>query len=328
MEIILEAKKLTKHFEISKVLVLKKKLGVLKAVDGIDFSVYKGDVFGIVGESGSGKSTTLKMILLMENITSGELFFENKNICKMNTHDLRYFRRNVHTMLQDPYSSLNPYMKIRDIIAEPIEVNLALSRKEVDERVAEILKEVELDPRSGSLYPHEFSGGQRQRIALARAIALRPKLILLDEPVSALDVSVQAQLMNLLMDIQKINAQGELSYIIVAHDLAVVRYMCNRIMVMYLGKIVEYGDSESIFKNQSHPYTKALFASALPSDPLKTQNIPILTGEIPSPINRPAGCSFHPRCRYCRDICRETEPVMTDLAGNHKVACHFWRELA
>lgn len=328
MEIILEARNLKKHYEISKGLVLKKKLGILKAVDGIDFSVFKGDVFGIVGESGSGKSTTLKMILLMEGITSGELLFENKNISKMNSRDLRYYRRSVHTMLQDPYCSLNPYMKIRDVIAEPIEVNLSLSRKEVDEKVEELLNEVELDPNCASLYPHEFSGGQRQRIALARAIALRPKLILLDEPVSALDVSVQAQLMNLLMDIQRIIAKGELTYMIVAHDLAVVRYMCNRIMVMYLGKIVEYGDSETIFNNQLHPYTKALFASTLPVDPFTVENGNILTGEIPSPINRPSGCSFHPRCIFSKDICREVEPSMTEVANNHQVKCHFWRELA
>lgn len=324
MRALLQAEDLCKFYPIRKGVFGRKTGQVVKSVNHISFTVNEGDVFGIVGESGCGKSTTLKMILLLEEITGGRLLFEGRDITGFKDEALRYYHRSVQTMLQDPYASLSPRMRIRDIIAEPLEINTEYSREEIDRLVAKNLADVKLSPESAHLFPHEFSGGQRQRIALARAMALEPKLVLLDEPVSALDVSVRAQLMNLLMDIQR--AYG-LTYIIVAHDLAVIRYMCNRMMVMYLGKIVEYGDSEAIFRAKYHPYTKALFAAALPNDPDRREEDNIVAGEIPSPIDPPSGCFFHPRCPYARDICRREEPALERIGEDYCVACHFWREI-
>lgn len=323
-DIILEARDLKKYYPVTKGLIFSKVIAQVKAVDGISFTVNQGDVFGIVGESGCGKTTTIKMILLLENITSGNILFDNKDISRLSRAQIKEYRSSVQAMFQDPYSSLNPTMKIGDFIAEPMIVNLRLTRKDIEERVAQMLAEVKLPPTDAELYPHEFSGGQRQRIALARAIGIRPRLVILDEPVSALDVSVRAQLMNLLMDIQQ---KLGLTYIVVAHDLAVVRHMSNRIAVVYLGKIVEYGDTEKIYPRRLHPYTKALLSAALPSSPDISGEEIILPGEVPSPINPPSGCHFHPRCIYAKDICRETEPHLEDAENDHKVSCHLWKDL-
>jgi oligopeptide/dipeptide ABC transporter ATP-binding protein len=323
-DILLEVRDLKKYYPVTKGLIFSKVIAQVKAVDGISFTVNQGDVFGIVGESGCGKTTTIKMILLLENITSGNILFDNKDISRLSRAQIKEYRSSVQAMFQDPYSSLNPTMKIGDFIAEPMVVNLHLTRKDIKERVAQMLVEVKLPPTDAELYPHEFSGGQRQRIALARAIGIRPKLVILDEPVSALDVSVRAQLMNLLMDIQR---KLRLTYIIVAHDLAVVRHMSSRMAVMYLGKIVEYGDSEKIYNRRLHPYTQALLSAALPSNPDSIQEEIVLPGEVPSPINPPIGCHFHPRCNYSKEICREVEPLLESAEADHTVACHFWKDL-
>jgi oligopeptide/dipeptide ABC transporter ATP-binding protein len=322
--VLLEARDVKKYFPVKKGLIRSRVIANVKAVDGISFMVNEGDVFGIVGESGCGKTTTLKMILLLERVTGGAILFENKDINRLTGVELKRYRGSVQAMFQDPYSSLNPRMKIRDFIAEPMQANLKLSSCEIKDRVAQMLAEVKLPEASAELFPHEFSGGQRQRIALARAIGIRPRLVILDEPVSALDVSVRAQLMNLLMDIQH---KLRLTYIIIAHDLAVVRHMSSRIMVMYLGKIVEYGDSEKIYNRHLHPYTQALLSATLPSNPDAIREEIILPGEVPSPINPPDGCRFHPRCNYARDICRESEPQLETAESDHRVACHFWKEL-
>jgi oligopeptide/dipeptide ABC transporter ATP-binding protein len=323
-ELLLEASDLKKHFPINKGIILQKTIGQVKAVDGVNFRVFEGDTFGIVGESGCGKTTVLKMILLLESITGGKIFFRNKDISKLSKKELEKYRRYVQAMFQDPYSSLNPRMRIGDIISEPMEINLHLTKAEIKNKVSQVLAEVNLPSECAKFYPHEFSGGQRQRIALARAIAVEPHLVILDEPVSALDVSVRAQLMNLLMDIQQ---KSNLSLIFVAHDLAVVRHMSNRIAVMYLGKIVEYGKSEQIYTKRLHPYTKALFSAALPSHPDAVDEEIILHGEVPNPVDSPPGCHFHPRCYYAKDICREVEPQLEDAETDHKIACHFWKEI-
>lgn len=324
-KILLEARDVTKHFPVTRGLILQKTVGYVKAVDGVDFSVFNGDSFGIVGESGCGKTTTTKMILLLEKITGGSILFDNKDISRLSGNELKEYRSSVQAMFQDPYNSLNPRLKISDILSEPIKSNRHMTKGEIKDRVGEILAEVKLSPESAHLYPHEFSGGQRQRIALARAMAIKPRLVILDEPVSALDVSVQAQLMNLLMDIRQ---KMGLTYIIIAHDLAVVRHMSNRMAVMYLGKIVEYGRCEPIYANTLHPYTKALISAALPFHPDAVDEEIILPGEVPSPIEPPPGCYFHPRCFYAKDICQQLEPKLESAETCHEVACHFWKEIS
>jgi oligopeptide transport system ATP-binding protein len=323
-EKLLEAVNIRKHYPITKGVISQKVIGHVKAIDGMNFCIYKGDTFSLVGESGCGKTTTTKCILLLERLSSGSLCFENKDISNLSRKDIIGYRSSVQAMFQDPYSSLNPRMRVRDILSEPMEINLELTRKEINERINQILAEVKLPPGSAKLYPHEFSGGQRQRIALARAIAIEPKLIILDEPVSALDVSVQAQLMNLLMDIQQ---KRKFTYLIIAHNLAVVEYLSNRIGVMYLGKIVEYGNSEAIYRRRLHPYTKALFSAALPSHPDSTHEEIILPGEVPTAVNPPSGCHFHPRCFYADDICSQMEPPQEEAGTDHKVVCHFWKQI-
>jgi oligopeptide transport system ATP-binding protein len=319
-QILLEAKNIKKYYPVTKGLIIQKVVGQVKAVDDVSFSVYNGDSFGIVGESGCGKTTTLKLILLREPITGGKILFNNLDITHLSKQELKTYRSSVQAMFQDPQSSLNPRLRVSDILSEPIKANLQMTKHEIRDRITEALTEVKLNVECASLYPHEFSGGQRQRIALARAMAIRPKLVVLDEPVSALDVSVRAQLMNLLMDI---HSKLGLTYIIVAHDLAVVRHMSNRIAVMYLGKIVEYGNCESIYNRRLHPYTKALISAALPFSPDTKDEEIILPGEVPSPINPPPGCHFHPRCFYAKDICKKTEPALKTYGENHQAAC--WR---
>ncbi len=322
-EVLLEVRDARKYFPVTHGVVFSRTKGAVRAVDGVSFSVARGDTLSLVGESGCGKTTTCRMILLLESLSGGSIMYCGNDVGKLSKTDLKQYRRSVQAVFQDPYSSLNPRMRIGDFIAEPMQIAGDLTKAEVRERVSEMLSEVRLDPASARLYPHEFSGGQRQRIALARAMAVNPGLVILDEPVSALDISIRAQLMNLLLDVR--DRMG-LTYIVVAHDLATVRHMSNKMAVMYLGKIVEYGDSEAIFTHRAHPYTQILFSAALPSRPgVQHERLPI-SGEVPSPSNIPTGCRFHPRCPRCTDICCEVEPEPIALDGGHMVSCHHATE--
>jgi oligopeptide/dipeptide ABC transporter ATP-binding protein len=274
-----------------------------------------------VGESGCGKTTTAKLVLRLEQPTSGEVLANGKDVHALEGEALKDYRTTVQAVFQDPWSSLNPRMRVRDIVAEPLVVNQKVSDQEVAQRVEEAMSSVGLRRQQANLYPHEFSGGQRQRIAVASALVSKPKLIILDEPVSALDVSIRAQIMNLLVDLQK---QYDVSYLLIAHHLATTRYMANEVAVMYLGKIVEKAKTKELFENPLHPYTKALFSAALPSHPdIKHEDI-ILTGEVPSPINPPSGCRFHPRCPFAKAECSVTAPIQKDITPGHMVACHLY----
>ena len=316
---ILEARELTKYFPVTKGLIFSRMIGSLKAVDGVSFNIDEGETFGLVGESGCGKTTTANLILLLEKMTSGEILFEGKNIAQLSRNGLKNYRKSVQAVFQDPYSSLSPRMRVGDIIAEPLVVNDNVSKSEVKDRVATTLEVVGLGYGKADLYPHEFSGGQRQRIAIARALILNPRLIVFDEPVSALDVSIRAQIMNLTKDIQ---VQLGLSYLLIAHDLAVVKHMSHRIGVMYLGKLVEMADAEELYKNPLHPYTQALYSAALPLHPDVRREEIILPGEVSSPLNPASGCRFHPRCSQRISICFEEMPTLIDVGLGHKVACH------
>lgn len=319
-EIILKVKDLKKHFPVTKGVIFTRRVGAVKAVDGISFTVTKGKTFGLVGESGCGKTTTSRLILLLESITSGSILFEGRSIEEFSGPDLRRYRGSVQAVFQDPYSSLSPRRRVRKIISEPIIANNMLPRKEIDERVEELLAFVGMNPSHADQYPHEFSGGQRQRIAVARAMALNPSLVILDEPISALDVSIRAQIMNLLREIQE---RLGLSYLLIAHDLAVVKHMSDEVGVMYLGKLVETAGSEELYRNPRHPYTQALLSAALPSHPDIRREKIILPGGVPSPLNPPSGCRFHPRCLSAKLECSQVEPLLNDVGGGHKVACHL-----
>ena len=318
-ETLLDVKGLTKYFPVTRGLILAKVEGWVKAVDGVDFTINKGETYGLVGESGCGKTTTAKLILLLEKVTAGSIYYGGKDILTLKGKDLLGYRRAVQAVFQDPMSSLNPRMKVRDIISEPILSTNSLPIGKVADRIAECLEQVRLKPGDGALYPHEFSGGQRQRIAVASALAPSPELIVLDEPVSALDVSIRAQAMNLLKELQE---ETGISYLMIAHDLAAVKYMSNRIGVMYLGKLVERAESEELYANPLHPYTKALFSATLPSHPDVRRERIILQGEVPSPLNPPTGCRFHPRCSQSIDVCSKDEPLLEDVGSNHQIACH------
>ncbi len=312
---------LKKHFPVTHGLLLMKTIGQVKAVDDISFTLQQGETLALVGESGCGKTTTAKLILRLEQPTSGQVFIDGKDVHALSGNDLKEYRTMVQAVFQDPWSSLSPRMRVRNIIAEPLVINQKVSRAEVEERVKEVLASVGLRPEQANLYPHEFSGGQRQRIAMASALISHPKLIILDEPVSALDVSIRAQIMNLLVDLQQ---QYDVSYLVIAHHLATTRYMAHEVAVMYLGKIVEKAKTEELFTNPLHPYTKALFSAALPSHPDIEREEIILQGEVPSPINPPSGCRFHPRCPMAMSECATIEPIEKEVAPGHMVACHLY----
>lgn len=320
MSPLLEVKGLKKYFPVIRGL-LAKTVGWIKAVDGISFSIGEGETFALVGESGCGKTTTAKVILRLEEATAGSVVFRSQEVFKLRGKELRRFRSSVQAVFQDPFASLSPRMRVKSIVAEPLVVNNSLPSKEVRERVDKVLNQVGLDPYTAGLFPHEFSGGQRQRIAVARSLIVSPSLIILDEPVSALDVSIQAQTMNLLKDLQ---AQLGVSYLLIAHNLATVRYMSQQIGIMYLGKLMEQGPAEQVFTNHLHPYTKALFSAALPAHPDLVKEEIVLPGEVPSALNPPAGCRFHPRCFSAMPICSEVEPELREMAPGHYVACHLY----
>ncbi len=320
-EVLLEARDLKKWFPVTKGLLISRITGWIKAVDGLSFQIKAGETLGIVGESGCGKSTTAKMLLMLEEPTEGSILYQGQDIRQSGPEQRREYRRSVQAVFQDPWSSLNPRMRVKDLIAEPMVINWTLPRREIRERVEKLLSDVGLSAYHGNLYPHEFSGGQRQRLAIARALSLNPRLIVLDEPVSALDVSIRAQIMNLLKDLQQ---EYNVSYLLIAHHLATVRYMCDWVAVMYLGQIVEYAPVRDLYDNPSHPYTKALMSAALPSHPDIEQEEMILSGEVPSPLNPPAGCRFHPRCPFVMDRCSVDVPVVTELSPGHVVSCHLY----
>jgi oligopeptide/dipeptide ABC transporter ATP-binding protein len=318
---ILQVQDLKKHFAVTEGMVWSKIVGWVKAVDGISFSVREGETLAIVGESGCGKTTTAKLILRLEQPTAGHVLVDGKDVHALSGEALKDYRTMVQAVFQDPWSSLSPRMRVREIVAEPLVVNRRVSSEQVKHRVAEIMAAVGLRPQQANLYPHEFSGGQRQRIAVASALVSSPKLIVLDEPVSALDVSIRAQIMNLLVDLQR---QYNVSYLLIAHHLATTRYMAHEVAVMYLGKIVERSKTKELFTNPLHPYTKALFSAALPAHPDIVREEMILTGEVPSPINPPTGCHFHPRCPFAMPQCSEVEPEDKEMAPGHLVACHLY----
>ncbi|MBI2871782.1 MAG: dipeptide ABC transporter ATP-binding protein [Chloroflexi bacterium] len=320
-ETVLLATGLTKHFPVSRGIVLKRQIGAVKAVDGIDFAISAGSTFGLVGESGCGKTTTGKMVVMLEKPTQGELVLEGRSMLGSSSGVRRQLRGRAQMVFQDPYSSLNPRMRVGDIIAEPLRARGDMSRRETRERVRELAAVVGLPPETPDLYPHEFSGGQRQRIAVARALSSSPRLVVLDEPVSALDVSIRAQVMNLLQDVQE---RFHLSYLLISHDLAGVYHMSAQVGVMYLGKFMEVAGSQELYENPLHPYTKALLAAALPADPGVRREKMVVAGEVPSPLNPPPGCRFHPRCPFAFERCRLEEPVLREAAPQHLVACHLY----
>jgi peptide/nickel transport system ATP-binding protein len=316
-----EATNVSKRFTIGS-RFSKQGVRTVHAVDSVSLSIMPGETLGLVGESGCGKSTLGRCLSRLYDVTGGTLNFDGTDIANLSARDMRPVRQKIQMVFQDPYASLNPRRRVRDLIAEPLRIHLNLSQAEMSRRVDQLLDQVGLQPDHASRYPHEFSGGQRQRIGIARAIALQPKLIILDEPVSALDASVQAQIVNLFADLQE---QMRLTYLFIAHDLSVVRQVSTRIAVMYLGSIVEQGNAEDIFSKPSHPYTQALI-SAVPSHDLNRvgsrQRI-ILTGDVPSPVNPPSGCRFHPRCPMAQDRCKIERPRLAPQSASRDVACHF-----
>jgi oligopeptide/dipeptide ABC transporter ATP-binding protein len=317
---VLEVRGLKKHFPARQGLLGRGRTWV-KAVDGVDFAIHARETLGVIGESGCGKTTTSKLILLQEAPTAGTIAFEGRDIAGLEGRDLMAYRRAVQVVFQDPFSSLSPRMRVADIIAEPLEIHTDLSRSAIRERVVAVLELVGLQPDVASLFPHEFSGGQRQRIAIARALATDTRLIVLDEPVSALDVSVRAQIINQLEHLQKTLG---VSYLFIGHDLATVAHISHRIAVMYLGKIVETADSDTLCARPMHPYTKALFAAALPAHPDDRPRERTVAGEVPSALSLPPGCRFHPRCPAAMPVCSQVEPVLKPRDGGGEVACHLY----
>jgi oligopeptide transport system ATP-binding protein len=322
---LLEVKELKKYFQVNKGLFSRKQ-GYVKAVDDVSFDIYEGETVGLVGESGCGKTTLGRTILRIHEPTAGEAIFRGKNIFSFKESQMIGIRRKMQIIFQDPYSSLNPRMTVSDIVAEPLLVHGFCTPGNCMERVRQLLDMVGLNPENANRFPHEFSGGQRQRIGIARALAVEPDFIICDEPISALDVSIQAQIVNKLRELQE--SMG-LAYLFIAHDLSMVKHISNRIIVMYLGKIMEVAQSNTLYSNPLHPYTQALLSAIPIPDPIaekKRQRI-LLEGDIPSPLNPPSGCRFRTRCRYAKAICSELTPELTDAGDNHMVACHRFNEI-
>ncbi len=318
-EILLEVNDLVKHFPIRGG-VFSRTVGNIRAVDGISFFVRKGETLGLVGESGCGKTTAGKVVLRLEEPTSGEVIFEGKNIVELGREGMRNLRREMQIIFQDPYSSLNPRMTVGNIIGEALEIHGLARGKAKEKRVKELLETVGLTAHHMRRYPHEFSGGQRQRIGVARALAVDPKLIICDEPVSALDVSIQAQVINLMEDLQN---EFNLTYLFIAHDLSVVKHISDRVAVMYLGKIVELAEKAELYRNPIHPYTQALLSAIPVPNPTYERERILLKGDVPSPANPPPGCRFHTRCPYVMDICKEEDPEYKDWGDEHFASCHL-----
>ncbi len=326
---LLEVKNLKKHFPIKKGFVVSKVVGHVKAVDDVSFFLREGETLGLVGESGCGKTTTGRMILRAYEPTGGEIWFKDKklgrvNVSSLDDHQLRQIRMNMQMIFQDPYSSLNPRFTLLQLVGEPLLVNNVAKGSELQDRVAELLKVVGLRPEYMTRYPHAFSGGQRQRIGVARALALHPQLVVCDEPVSALDVSVQAQTLNLLQDLQ---SDFGLTYLFISHDLSVVENISDRVVVMYVGKLVEHARSEELFYHPKHPYTEALLSAVPKPDPRQRTTPIVLEGDVADPANPPSGCYFHPRCRYAVDMCKTETPQLREIAPEHFVSCHRADEL-
>lgn len=320
VEPLLHVEDLKVHFPIKKGL-FSKVAGYVYAVDGVSFTLDKGEILGIVGESGCGKTTTGLALLQLTDMAGGTVKFEGRNLAEMTPEEMNAFRQKMQIVFQDPYSSLNPRMTLHKTLAEPMKIHgVSASQKEREERIDYLLESVGLQPEQKSRYPHQFSGGQRQRIGIARALCLNPQIIIGDEPVSALDVSIQAQIINLLLDLQQ---EFELSYIIITHDLSVVEHLCDRILVMYLGKVVEAASYRDLYSAPKHPYTQALLSAVPKPDPGAQRERIILQGDVPSPIHPPAGCHFHPRCPHRMEICSQTAPELKHLGDDHFSACHL-----
>ena len=319
-EVLLEVRNLVKHFPIRQGIIFARQVGAVQAVDGITFNVEKGETLGLVGESGCGKTTAGRCILRLIEPTSGDVIFDGKNVPELPKDELRELRKDMQIIFQDPYGSLNPRMTVGDIIGEPLHIHKIAKGADREKRVREILETVGLSAFHARRFPHEFSGGQRQRIGIARALAVNPRLIICDEPVSALDVSIQAQVINLLQDLQ---AEFGLTYLFIAHDLSVVKHISDRVAVMYLGKIVELTGKDELYRNPKHPYTQALLSAIPEADPTIKKERIILRGDVPSPINPPSGCRFHTRCPKVMDICKVQEPEFVDSGDGHYVACHL-----
>ena len=317
---LLEIRNLKKHFPVGQALFSRNK-GAVKAVDGVNLTVEEGETLGLVGESGCGKSTLGRAILRLIEPTSGEVFFEGKNLLAMSQRELRDMRRQMQIIFQDPYASLNPRMRVGDIVGEGLEIHKLAKGKAKRERVIELLRQVGLREDHYGRYPHEFSGGQRQRIGIARALGVSPKFIVCDEPVSSLDVSIQAQIINLLQELQE---KMHLTYLFISHDLRVVEHISHRVAIMYLGKVVEIAQSETIYRDAKHPYTRALLSSVPMPDMDRKKERVLLQGDVPSPVNPPSGCTFHPRCAYREAICDQVEPPLDFDADSHGVSCHVF----
>jgi oligopeptide/dipeptide ABC transporter ATP-binding protein len=312
-----------KHFPITRGLIFQKKVGQVHAVDGVDLEVYPGETIGLVGETGCGKSTTARLILKLLDVTDGQIFFDGQDITRLPARKMRPFRREMQMVFQDPYASLNPRKPVSSIIGEPFRIHGTVPRNKVKSEVQQLMELVGLNPEHYNRYPHEFSGGQRQRIGVARALALRPRLIVCDEPVSALDVSIQAQILNLLQDVQE---EFNLTYVFIAHDLSVVRYISDRVAVMYLGRVVELSPGDVLYKNPKHPYTGALLSAVPIPDPkmAAAKKRIVLQGDVPSPIDPPSGCRFHPRCPRAQfPYCKENDPELYPFREGQVAACHF-----
>ncbi len=319
-EYLLQVKNLKKYFPVNKSF-FKKNQTYLRAVDGVSFNLMRGKTVGIVGESGCGKTTMGRTVLRLYDVTDGEILFEGKDISKLKGEALRKVRPNFQMIFQDPYSSLSPRLPVGEIIGEAVRVHNIVPKSDHKDYVLDVMKKCGLQTHYYERYPHEFSGGQRQRICIAKALAVKPKLVIYDEPVSALDVSIQAQVINLYKDLQE---QDNLAYVFISHDLSVVEHISDEVGVMYLGSMVEFGSKKDLFDNPMHPYTQALFSAVPVPDPDVKMNRIILEGDIPSPANPPSGCKFHTRCNRCMDVCKEVAPVFKDYGNGHCVACHLY----